>query len=95
MNNRKEELMKKIQELAFAKTETELYLDMHPKCSMALSHYRNILDMLDEAMIEYQNKYGPIYHEGVVGDSWSWVEGEWPWQTGNEASGGNVKNVGV
>ena len=80
MNNGREELMKKIQELAFAKTETELYLDMHPRCSMALSHYRKIVDMLDEKMTEYQNKYGPLFAEGVTGDSWTWVKTKWPWQ---------------
>lgn len=94
MNNSREKLMKEIQELAFAKTETELYLDTHPSCRMALSHYREILGMLDEKMTEYQNKYGPIYAEGALGDTWSWVKGAWPWQTEKEMTGGN-NNVGV
>ena len=79
-NTSKSLLMRKIQELSFAKVETELYLDTHPECQRALEYYREILRALDEVMTEYQNKYGPIYTEGVMGDRWTWVEGAWPWQ---------------
>lgn len=76
----KDALMRKIQALSFAKVETELYLDTHPECEMALGYYRDILAKLDDAMTEYQNKYGPLFAEGVVGNRWTWVEGKWPWQ---------------
>ena len=80
-------LLKKIQELAFAKVETELYLDTHPDCTRALSYYKEILAELDEAMTKYQNTVGPMYAEGVVsGDRWTWIDGKWPWQTGNDAN---------
>ena len=78
----KESLLKKIQALSFAKVETELYLDGHPDAKSALEYYRNILRELDDAMTEYQNEYGPLFAEGVVGDRWTWVEGKWPWQLG-------------
>ena len=85
MNNQnKESLLRKIQALSFAKVETELYLDVYPEAAQALSYYRNILSQLDEAMTEYQNKYGPLFAEGVVGDRWTWVEGAWPWQLETE-----------
>ena len=84
MDNAKNALMNKIQALSFAKGETELYLDTHPNSSQALSYYKKTLSMLDEAMTEYQNNYGPIFSEGVVGDRWSWVEGSWPWQIEGE-----------
>ena len=35
-------------------------------------------------MTEYQNKYGPLFAEGVVGDRWTWVDGAWPWQIDGE-----------
>ena len=35
-------------------------------------------------MTEYQNKYGPLFAEGVVGDRWTWVDGAWPWQIDTE-----------
>ena len=85
MNNQnKESLLRKIQALSFAKVETELYLDVYPEAAAALDYYRNILSQLDEAMTEYQNKYGPLFAEGVVGDKWTWVEGAWPWQLDTE-----------
>ncbi len=83
-NMDKENLLKRIQALSFAKVETELYLDTHPNASQALEYYRNILAELDEAMTEYQNKYGPLFAEGVVGDRWTWVDGKWPWQLEEE-----------
>ena len=80
----KNELLRKVQALSFAKVETELYLDTHPDSAQAMSYYKNILAELDEAMTEYQNKYGPLFAEGVVGDKWTWVEGAWPWQIDTE-----------
>ena len=84
MTNGKNALLKKIQALSFAKVETELFLDTHPDCTTALNYYKDILEELDELMTEYQNKYGPLFAEGVVGDRWSWVDGKWPWQTETE-----------
>ena len=83
-NMGKEALLKKIQALSFAKVETELYLDTHPDSKSALDYYRGVLNQLDAAMTEYQNKYGPLFAEGVVGDRWSWVDGAWPWQLDTE-----------
>ena len=78
-NQMRENLMKKVQALSFAKVETELYLDTHPDSAQAMNYYKNILSQLDEAMTEYQNKYGPLFAEGVVGDKWTWVDDKWPW----------------
>ena len=79
-----ENLLKTIQALSFAKVETELYLDVYPDNREALEYYKEILGELDEAMTEYQNKYGPLFAEGVTGDSWTWVKTKWPWQLGTE-----------
>ena len=80
----KEELMRRIQELSFAKVETELFLDTHPECKLALDYYYKIVDELGMAMTEYQNKYGPIVASGTMSEGWSWIEGAWPWQLGHE-----------
>lgn len=83
-NLTKNDLLRKVQALSFAKVETELYLDTHPDSTQALNYYKKTLAELDEAMTEYQNKYGPLFAEGVVGDRWTWVEGAWPWQLETE-----------
>ncbi|MBR2343923.1 MAG: spore coat protein CotJB [Clostridia bacterium] len=76
----KDELLRYIQELAFRKTETELFLDTHPDCRDALDLYRRNLEMLEAATAEYNNKYGPLTATAAVGDSWSWIKSPWPWQ---------------
>ena len=81
-NNRS--LMRKIQELSFAKLECELYLDAHPDNKAAIAYYRDTLSQLDELMTKYQNEVGPIFQEGIVGDEWLWVKKPWPWQSDEE-----------
>ena len=78
------DLMKKIQELDFAKVECELYLDTHPNDAVALSYYNALLPELDALMIEYQDTYGPIVPSKSNKASWDWVMGMWPWQMGME-----------
>lgn len=73
-------LAAKIKALAFAKTETELFLDTHPDSRAALAYYREIIDDLDDLIEEYTDKYGPITASKSTGDTWNWVEGPWPWQ---------------
>ena len=72
--------MKKIQEISFAKLETQLFLDTHPDNSAALAYFHTLCGELDELMDEYQGKHGAIRTNGVSGKSWNWIEGEWPWQ---------------
>ena len=80
------ELMKKIQALSFAKTETELYLDAHPMAENALSYYKDTVKKLTKACEEYEAKYGPLTAASVIGDRWSWIDGAWPWQYDAEES---------
>ena len=72
-------LMKKIQSLAFAKVESELFLDTHPECRQALEYYKDVVRNLKEATEEYSAKYGPITATDVQGDKWTWANGGWPW----------------
>lgn len=74
------ELMKNIQALAFAKTETELYLDGHPEAMMALSYYKELVGRLESLVEEYEAKYGPITAKGTEAERWTWVDTPWPWQ---------------
>ena len=76
----RDELMLRIQKLAFAKVEAELFLDTHPDCKAALDYYNKIVEELDGAMAEYQDAYGPIRAEAVGHERWSWVDTPWPWQ---------------
>lgn len=74
------ELLRKIQELSFARHEAQLFLDTHPECKMALDYFHKMTEELDRVMTEYQNKYGPLVADAVMGDKWTWCDGPWPWQ---------------
>ena len=78
----KQQLLRRIQELCFAKTEAELFLDTHPECRDALDFYRRTVGALDAASEEYNNKYGPLTASAAAAssDGWSWVSAPWPWQ---------------
>ena len=80
------EAMKKVQQLAFMKTETELFLDTHPDCRQALEYYHKILGELEAAKMEYVAKYGPITADESSTERWNWVESPWPWHNGAEKS---------
>ena len=74
-------LMKKLKEVDFAIIETALYLDAYPKCRKALDYYKQLIKergMLAEAI---NHKCGPMtIRDNEERDSWSWVEGPWPWE---------------
>lgn len=76
-------LLRKIQELCFAKNEAALYLDAHPECALALEYLKGINKELERLTEEFENNNGPLTWDGVMGDRWSWVDGIWPWQLDN------------
>lgn len=75
----KAELFKKIQELAFVKTELELFLDTHPECRASLDYYYRIVDEYNTLLEEYEGKFGPLTAAANVGEKWNWIKGPWPW----------------
>lgn len=85
--NTKEAAMKRVQQLAFMKAETELFLDTHPDCRQALDYYHRILEELEAARLEYRAKFGPITADEASTERWDWVDTPWPWQTA-ETEGG-------
>ncbi len=84
------ELMKKIQALSFAMTEAQLFLDTHPECKTALDYYRRTADELDDAVTEYENQHAPLFADGVSAERWNWIDGPWPWQSGNGMSDSTI-----
>ena len=83
--NSHEALMKRVQQLSFAKTETELFLDTHPECRQALDYYHKILEELEAARIEYRANHGPITADESSTEHWDWVDSPWPWHTVSES----------
>ena len=83
------ELLDKIRAVGFAMHEAALFLDTHPECPAALDYFAEMRDELSRLTAEYEKAYGPLTYTGVSGDSWTWVDSEWPWHAGN----GAIKNA--
>lgn len=82
LNNERENALYKLQEIAFAAHELNLYLDTHPNDSGAIrlyNEYNREGKMLND---EYERKYGPIDlsdNEGLSMTPWAWIKEPWPW----------------
>ena len=81
----REEMLDKIRAAGFAMHEAALFLDTHPDCPAALDYFTEAKDELARLTAEYEASFGPLTYTGVTGDSWSWVDAEWPWHAGNGA----------
>lgn len=81
-DNRRETLMRKIQMYAFTAHECTLYLDCHPDNRKALEKHSNAVKMMNEAVAQYEEMYGPLTANSSGGKNggWDWVAGKWPWQ---------------
>nr|WP_294570908.1 spore coat protein CotJB [uncultured Romboutsia sp.] len=77
----KSSMILKIQELSFACVDLNLYLDNHPDDANAVSMYNSFSKQLNEAIRNYECKYGPLTNFGYGKSScpWQWVEQPWPW----------------
>lgn len=86
MNNKRENLMHKVQMYGFVAHECALYLDCHPNNRKALEKHQKAVQMYNEAVAEYENMYGPLTanNASMGNGGWSWVSGKWPWQNHGE-----------
>lgn len=78
----REQLMRRINESSFAVNEAVLFLDTHPDCEEALRYYREVSEMRTNAVNAYQRQFGPLTSNDAAGNSWTWINGKWPWEGG-------------
>lgn len=79
----KEQLMQYINEVSFAVTEINLYLDTHPNDERALAYFQETSRMRKEALDQYSKLYGPLTIDTAdmsCSRSWEWVNQPWPWE---------------
>jgi len=75
------DLMREIQTLSFACHDTALYLDGHPNDARALSYFNAQNAKLTDAVAQYENNFGPLTANSIeYSDSWTWIDGPWPWK---------------
>lgn len=81
--NAEKMLMQRIRQYDFALKELNLYLDTHPYCRRALELFSKYRKLREEAVAEYNSRFGPITPEQNTNTHhWSWVDDPWPWERG-------------
>ena len=79
--NAQKMLLNKIKQYDFSLKELNLYLDTHPNCRRALSMFAQYKKLRDEAVQEYNEKFGPLTPEqNTDTQHWSWINDPWPWE---------------
>lgn len=81
-DDRRKELLLKIQQLNFLMIETGLFLNNQCDCEAAQVAFCDYQRRHAEAVAEYEECYGPLTYMGVnaKSDGWSWMNGPWPWE---------------
>ena len=69
------EIILKIQELSFACVDLNLYLDTHPDDANAVNMYNSFSKQLNEAIRNYECKYGPLTNFGYGKSGCPWHQG--------------------
>lgn len=74
-------LMRKLQAIDFAITETVLYLDAYPESRTALAYYKKLIEERDRILAQMEGRGTPLTHRSNTDPSrWTWTNGPWPWQ---------------
>ena len=82
-NNKKDDLLYKVQMYTFALKDLSLYLDTHPTDESILVEYQKIRNNLYEAKKQYEQNYGVLSSSDVTNDDkWTWINNPWPWDKG-------------
>jgi len=83
MPETQKEMLKKIQEVSFALTDLNLYLDTHPECTQGLELFEKLAGTLKSLKSDYNGKYGPLYARDSDNPTFfEWVKDgyKWPWE---------------
>jgi len=77
----RQQLMNKIQQTGFALYDTNLFLDSHPDCRVALDFFAETQRMYDQFVAEYERNFGPLRaFDTDTTNGWTWIQGPWPWE---------------
>ena len=85
VNDKKDELLYKIQMYSFAIKDLILYLDTHPTDQSTLNEYLKLVNKKETLIKEYESMYGPLCSNNVTSDDkWTWINNPWPWDKGGK-----------
>jgi spore coat protein JB len=73
-----------IDQVSFAVTDSNLYLDTHPHDIDALRYFRRFSAMREAGLNVYAKRFGPLTVDRTDGDcEWTWTDAPWPWEGGS------------
>lgn len=80
--NEREQMLLKIDELAFCMHEINLYLNVHPENMRMIEHYNKYQKEYNRLLREFEAKVGPIQvnNDHMTTSPFTWTEGNWPWE---------------
>ncbi len=82
ISNQRQSDLYKLQEIAFAAHDINLYLDTHPNDTDAIRLYNEYNKQEQMLNDDYERKYGPVDlsdSQGLSMTPWAWIESPWPW----------------
>ena len=82
--NEQQKLFLELSKMAFAAHELNLYLDLNPDDETMLSLFNDYRTRVNNLMMEYEKKYGPLtIASDSLSSSFLWEKKDWPWEGGN------------
>ena len=77
----RDNLMRQLQEVSFALVDTNLFLDSHPDCKLALDFFREMQTKYAQLPADYEIEYGPLTaFDTNTEHGWEWIDHPWPWE---------------
>lgn len=76
----KDQMLYEIMMLDFAVTDATLFLDTHPEDKDAYRYCKEANERLKKAQEQYVKEYGPLTNRCSTPDSYSYIQGPWPWE---------------
>lgn len=80
INSEKQPDLYKLQQMAFAAHDINLYLDTHPNDIEAIKLYNEYSKQEEILRNSYERKYGPVdlsFNDNLT--TWEWIKSPWPW----------------
>lgn len=78
--NEKGVLLLQIYALDFAMLDLSLYLDLYPDKKEVFEKFKEYSNRLNQLMMEYERRYGPLELNEANYDSYLWYKGKWPFE---------------
>ncbi len=83
VNNKKDELLYKIQIYNFAIRDLSLYLDLHSDDREKVKLFIQYNNELNELKKSFNGLYSPLCINEVNNENkWTWIDNPWPWDKG-------------